>query len=177
MLMCCVTLGRSLCPGGYSLLNSQWAQSCGNCKVQGSIIGRDTVFWQLSFLRCKMRVLHLSMNLISLGSKWLLFLAAFHVFFPCSNKNFNLQILCKYWIYSNGFVECSSFPGWWLMWLSQSALCLLKRPCLRVLWTSRWLSVVSALLSIVMWKREQMQSVWPQRAEAASADRHVGRWN
>lgn len=48
---------------------------------------------------------------VSLGGTGLLFLAAFHVFLPCSHKKANLQILCKYWIYSNGFVECSSLPG------------------------------------------------------------------
>ena len=152
----------------------------GKTEVHRHVIGQDTLSFGNHFLLCKMRMLPLRMNLGSPGCKWVLFLAAFPVFLPCSNKNFNLQILCKYWIYSNGFVECSNFLGWWLMWFSQSALCLLQRLFLLVLWTAQKLNVISAFLSIVMChllSRQQMHSVLSHRAEEASAERPVGRWN
>lgn len=118
LLTCYVTLGRSLCPWGYSFLNSKWAWSLGTVKCMDMLLAKKRLLATISF-----SVRRESCTWGWIWGDWvasgLLFLAAFHIFLPCSNKNSNLQILCKYWVYSNDFVECSSFLVWWLMWFSQ----------------------------------------------------------
>jgi hypothetical protein len=129
----------------------------------------DTLsFLHLSFLICKRRIFPLNMNWVSLG---LLFLAAFRVFLLCNNKNFDLQILCKYWISSNGFVERSSFLGWWLMWFSHRVLWLLKRLFLPVLWTAWRLCCFCFSLCCHVEEGTDTFCV-AHRTEETSADRH-----